>query len=155
MFAAKARGYPSEGPLRYSTLGQALGLTQKHRTWLEKLARDSHCSLSWKGVNYGCKMFYSIAPWSHDHTHSLFLSDFNQCDFLNLTERQNVWSSFIILFLDSFASGTSLHAHSHIQCWTLCSALVLLAGIFLWQNAPLFGRWNWLLFFCHAILECD
>ncbi len=47
---------------RCSTLGQASGLTNKHQTRLERLARDKHSSLSRKFVNYGRKKFYRIGP---------------------------------------------------------------------------------------------
>ncbi len=34
----------------------------------EKLARDLHYGLSWKFVNYDCKMFYNIGPRSQKQT---------------------------------------------------------------------------------------
>ncbi len=40
MFAGKARAYPSEASFRYSTLGQAPGLTHKHQTKLVRRLRD-------------------------------------------------------------------------------------------------------------------
>jgi hypothetical protein len=36
-------------------------------TSLERLARDKHSNLLPKIVNYGCKKFYKIGPWSY-HT---------------------------------------------------------------------------------------
>ncbi len=63
MFAGKAGAYPSEAPFRCSTLGQVPGLTRKHQTRLERLARDKHSSLIRKSVNYGCKKFYGTGPW--------------------------------------------------------------------------------------------
>jgi hypothetical protein len=38
------------------------GLTCKHYTRLERLARDKHSSLLRKSVNYGRKKFYSTGP---------------------------------------------------------------------------------------------
>jgi hypothetical protein len=38
------------------------GLTRKHYTKLERLARDKHSSLLRKYVNYGNKKFYSAGP---------------------------------------------------------------------------------------------
>ncbi len=57
-----AGAYPSEAPFRCSTLGQAPGLTDKHYTRLERLAKDKHSSLLRKSVNYGHKKFYSTDP---------------------------------------------------------------------------------------------
>ncbi len=53
VFAGKAGAYPSEAPFRYSTLGQATGLTYKHQTRLKRLARDKH------GANV-IKLFLSV-----------------------------------------------------------------------------------------------
>jgi hypothetical protein len=39
MLAGKARAYPSEAAFRCSTLGQTPGLTHKHYTRLESLAK--------------------------------------------------------------------------------------------------------------------
>jgi hypothetical protein len=39
------------------------GLTHKHQTRLERLARDNHSKLVQKFVNYGHKKFYRIGPW--------------------------------------------------------------------------------------------
>jgi len=55
MFAGKAKAYPSEAPFRFSTLGYAPGLSHKHKTRLERLARDKRSSLSRKVVIYGSK----------------------------------------------------------------------------------------------------
>ncbi len=63
MFVGKARAYPSEAHLRFSTLGQAPGLTHKYKTRLERLDRDKRSSLLRTLVNYGRKKFYSIEPW--------------------------------------------------------------------------------------------
>jgi hypothetical protein len=46
-----------------STLGQASGLTHKHKTRLEKLARDKCFILIRKFVNYGSKIFITLALW--------------------------------------------------------------------------------------------
>jgi hypothetical protein len=62
MFVGKAGEYPSEASFRCSTLGWAPDLAHKHQTRLERLARDKHCSLLQKTVNYGCKKFYRIGP---------------------------------------------------------------------------------------------
>jgi len=45
------------------TLGYAPGLTRKHWTRLERLARDRHFSLFRKFVNYSHKKLYNIGPW--------------------------------------------------------------------------------------------
>jgi hypothetical protein len=45
MFVGKARANPSTAPFRRSTQGQASGLTHKHQTWLERLAREQRSSL--------------------------------------------------------------------------------------------------------------
>ncbi len=47
---------------RCSSLGQAPGLTHKHYTRLERLARDKHFSTWRKYVNYGRKKVYSTSP---------------------------------------------------------------------------------------------
>jgi hypothetical protein len=62
MFAGEARDYTNKAPFRLSTLGQASGLTHKHYTRLEKLARDKNSSLFQKSVNYSYKKFCSIVP---------------------------------------------------------------------------------------------
>ena len=49
-------------PGRCSSLGQAPGLTHKHQTRLERLARDKHSSLLQKSVNYGSNFFIVQAP---------------------------------------------------------------------------------------------
>ncbi len=61
LFAGMAEAFPSEAPLRCSTLGYAPGFTRKH-TRLEMFARDKHSSLLRKFVNYGCKKSYNIGP---------------------------------------------------------------------------------------------
>jgi hypothetical protein len=60
MFAGKARAYSSEVPFKFSTLGEAPGLTRNHYTSLERLARDKRSSLLWKGKTYDRKKFYNI-----------------------------------------------------------------------------------------------
>ena len=57
MFVDKARGYLSEALFRCSTLGYAPGLTHKHQTRLERLAKDKHSGLLQKSVNYSRKSF--------------------------------------------------------------------------------------------------
>ncbi len=44
MLVGKARAYPNATPFRCSTLGYAPGLTRKHLTRLERLARDKGSS---------------------------------------------------------------------------------------------------------------
>ncbi len=53
MFAGKARAYPIEAHFRCYTVGQVPGLSHKHPTRLERLARDKHSSLLQKSVNCG------------------------------------------------------------------------------------------------------
>ncbi len=61
-FEGKAGAYPSETPLRCTTLGWASSLTHNQMTRLERLARDKHFSLLRKFVIYGRKKFYIIGP---------------------------------------------------------------------------------------------
>ncbi len=61
MFVGKAGEYPSEAPF----YRKGSGLTRKHQTWLERLARDKHSSLLRKSVNYDRKWFYSTSPQCH------------------------------------------------------------------------------------------
>jgi hypothetical protein len=63
MFAGNAGAYPSEAPFRCSPLGLAPGLTHKHKTWAERLARDKYSSLIRKVVTYGRKKFYNFGTW--------------------------------------------------------------------------------------------
>ncbi len=74
MFAGKAGAYPSEASFRCYTLRQAPGFTQKHKTRLERLARDKRNSLLQKVVNYGQNFFYNIGPWLHIHNTSFFVT---------------------------------------------------------------------------------
>jgi hypothetical protein len=57
MFVGKAGACLSEETFKYSNLRYARGLTRKHSTMLEGLARDKHSSLV---INYGRKKFYYI-----------------------------------------------------------------------------------------------
>ena len=60
VFVGKARAYLSEAPFKWSTLGKAPGLTRKHLTRLERLARDKCCSFLRKVITSGRKKFYNI-----------------------------------------------------------------------------------------------
>jgi hypothetical protein len=60
MFARYMGAYSSETTFTCSTLGYATGLTHKHQTRLERLAKDKHSSLLRTLVNYGRKTFYNI-----------------------------------------------------------------------------------------------
>ncbi len=62
MFAIKAGAYMNESPFRCSTLGYAPGLTHKHLTRLERVAKNKHSSLLQKSVNYDRKIFIGLAP---------------------------------------------------------------------------------------------
>jgi hypothetical protein len=62
MFVRKARAYPSGAPKRSSPLGYALGLTDKHKARLERLAVDNRSSLLRTFVNYGPEKFCNIGP---------------------------------------------------------------------------------------------
>jgi hypothetical protein len=53
LFVGEAGAYPCEAPFRCLTLGYPPGLTHKHQTRLERLAREKHFSLLQKSVNYG------------------------------------------------------------------------------------------------------
>jgi hypothetical protein len=69
MFGGKVGAQMKEANFRYSTLGLAPGLTQKHYTRLAILARDKHSSLLQKSVNYEQKMFYNIGScWKQKKT---------------------------------------------------------------------------------------
>ncbi len=59
MFVGKARSYTRVEHLKVASIGWASGLTHKHKTRLERLARDKHSSSLCKSVNYGRKNFYS------------------------------------------------------------------------------------------------
>jgi hypothetical protein len=64
MFVDEARSLPQSGtPERGFTLVGS-GLTHKHWTRLEKLARDKHSIILRKSINYGQKKFYNIGPRS-------------------------------------------------------------------------------------------
>ncbi len=43
------------------------GKTHKHKTRMERLAKDKHSSLLQKFVTYGRKKFDRIGPWSRSH----------------------------------------------------------------------------------------
>ncbi len=60
VIAGKARAYPSDAFFSCSTLGYAPGLTHKHQTRVERLARVKHSSVLRKFINYGPKKFYRI-----------------------------------------------------------------------------------------------
>jgi hypothetical protein len=45
MLAGKAGAYPSEAPLRHSTIGKAPGLDHKHYTRMERLVRHKRSRL--------------------------------------------------------------------------------------------------------------
>jgi hypothetical protein len=53
--ASKARAYPSEAPVKCSTLGKAPGLTHKHYTRMERPERDSRLLQTF--INYICEIF--------------------------------------------------------------------------------------------------
>jgi hypothetical protein len=63
MFLDKARSLPKGGvPERYiAQVGSCL--THKHRTRLERPARDKHPRFFGKFINYGHKKFCNIGPW--------------------------------------------------------------------------------------------
>jgi hypothetical protein len=67
MFAGKAGAYPCEAHFRCSTLGYAPGLTHKHKTRLQRLARDKYSSLLSKGVTNNRKKFYNIGHWPQSY----------------------------------------------------------------------------------------
>ncbi len=62
MFVGEARSLPwREAPERsFTQVGS--GLTRKHYTRLERLAKDKHSSLLQKSVNYGQKSIITLAP---------------------------------------------------------------------------------------------
>jgi hypothetical protein len=47
-----------------ATLGLAPGITHKHYTRLERLAKDKRSSLLQIFLTYGYKKFYNIVPWN-------------------------------------------------------------------------------------------
>ena len=83
---------------RCSTQGQAPGLTHKHLTGLEKLARDKHSGLLRKFVNYQQKKFHNIKLFeSKKRSFSFFyyfplhlLSFFQFSQFANLVFDPNI-----------------------------------------------------------------
>ncbi len=62
MFTGKARSPPLSGVPERCITWVGSGLTCKHYTRLERLARHKHSSLLRKLVNYARKKFYSIGP---------------------------------------------------------------------------------------------
>ncbi len=62
MFVGKARSLPWSGAPEMCFTRIGSGLTQKHRTRLEKNASDKHSNLFQKSENYGHKKFYNIEP---------------------------------------------------------------------------------------------
>jgi hypothetical protein len=64
MFVGKATGLPESGAPERCFAWVGSGLTNKHYTGLERLAKDKRSSLLRKFVNYGCKKFYSTGPGS-------------------------------------------------------------------------------------------
>ncbi len=64
MFAGKAGAYLSGASEKCFTR-VCSGITRKHKTRLERLARDKRSCLLQKLINYGCKKFYNIGPRSH------------------------------------------------------------------------------------------
>ncbi len=60
MFTGKAGAYPSEALCNFSSLGLAPGLAHKHKTRVERLARDE-LQIT-KIRNYGEKRFTTLGP---------------------------------------------------------------------------------------------
>jgi hypothetical protein len=58
------KAYPSVRHMKETSLGYAPGLTHKHKTRLERLARDKHTSFLHTVINYGRRKFYKIGLWS-------------------------------------------------------------------------------------------
>jgi len=65
MFVGEARSLSYSGAPERSLTLVGSGLTRKHWTRLERLARDKNSSL-WKSVNYDRKKFYSTGLWSYN-----------------------------------------------------------------------------------------
>ncbi len=87
-----------------------LGLTQKHYTRLELLARDKHASLLRTLVNYCRKMFYNIDTWlSSILSHSLSLFYSLKHTFSQILSRTH----FLTVSLFPF----SLHSHFFQLSW--------------------------------------
>ncbi len=90
MFTGKAGDNPREAPFRCSAQGWAPGLTHKHKTRLEKLARNKCSSLLWKGLTYGRKKFYNIGHRERLINETLQLTESSQNFFTSsLTLGQN------------------------------------------------------------------
>ncbi len=62
MFVGDTWSLPQSGAPERCFTRVSSGLTQKHETRLERLAKDKHSSLLQKSVNYVCKFFYSTGP---------------------------------------------------------------------------------------------
>jgi hypothetical protein len=58
MFLAKGQ----KPALEWSTIRVGFGLTRKHWSRLERLARDKRSGLLRKFINYGSKSFITLAP---------------------------------------------------------------------------------------------
>ncbi len=74
MFVVKARSLPQSGSSERSITRVGSGLTGKHQTRLENLARDKHSSLLRNFINYGRKKFYSIGTRYKSTKHFSFVT---------------------------------------------------------------------------------
>ncbi len=65
------------------------GLTHRHQTRLERLARNKHTSLLRKSVNYGRKKFYSTGPWRQSHKNIYVILTLQYC-----TNKNTIYNKF-------------------------------------------------------------
>jgi len=85
MFASKAGANSSKAPFWCSTLELAPGLTHKYKMFLERTARDKHCSLLWKSWITVVKCFLTLGPGSN----SKMMSNWDCWQFSSLDERHS------------------------------------------------------------------
>ncbi len=94
MFLGKATSLPLSGTSWRCFTREGSGLTRKHKTRLERLARDKHLSLLQKIVNYLWKSYITLVPgqfilllsfcdfeWLKLHLHARFSIAFLPCVF--------------------------------------------------------------------------
>ncbi len=67
LFAGKPRSLPYSNAIQRFFNRVSSCFTNRHQTWLERLALDKHSSLLRKFVNYGRKKFYNIGPWCQSY----------------------------------------------------------------------------------------
>ncbi len=86
-FVGKARSLTQSGTTERRFTGVCSGLTCKHKTRLQRLARDKHSSLSQTFINNICKKLYNIVSceeFSYFFLHNLHG---NQCNLVKILSK--------------------------------------------------------------------